>query len=119
MAIRAGPIAEGQRAYEEYWDRQMADPEFRKVYEEEAPKMELWLQLADARQAAGLTHEHVARRLGVSVARVARIERHGYESCTLNTLRRYVQALGEGFSLEVTVRQPAIPNDPEPAAAAT
>ena len=43
-----------QRAYEEYWVRQMADPEFRRVYDEEAAKKDLWLQLVEARQAAGI-----------------------------------------------------------------
>ncbi|MBI2863616.1 MAG: XRE family transcriptional regulator [Chloroflexi bacterium] len=96
---------EGRRRYEEYWARQMADPEFRRVYEEEAAKKELWLQLVEARQQAGLTQAEVAKRLGVSQAQVARIEKRGYESYSLNTLRRYVQALGDGFSLEVKVRQ--------------
>ena len=36
----------------------------------------------------------VAKRLGVTPAQVARIERRGYEDCTLDTLRCYVQALG-------------------------
>ena len=95
---------EGQRRYDEYWARQMADPEFRRVYDEEAAKKELWLQLVEARQAAGLTQVEVARRLGVSQAQVARIERRGYDAHTLTTLRRYVEALGEGFSLEVQVK---------------
>lgn len=85
---------EGRRRYEKYWARQMADPEFRKVYEEEAAKKELWLQLVEARQQTGLTQAEVAKRLEVSRAQVARIEKRGYESYTLNTLRRYVQALG-------------------------
>jgi len=34
---------EGQKRYEEYWAKQMANPEFRKVYGEEAVKKELWL----------------------------------------------------------------------------
>ena len=42
---------EGQRRYNEYWAKQMADPEFRRVYEEEAAKKELWLRLVEARQA--------------------------------------------------------------------
>ncbi|GFP19193.1 HTH-type transcriptional regulator / antitoxin HipB [Candidatus Hakubella thermalkaliphila] len=96
---------EGQRRYEEYWARQMADSEFRRVYEEEAKKKELWLQLVEARQAAGLTQVEVAKRLGVSQAQVARIEKRGYDAYTLNTLRRYVQSLGGGFELEVIVRQ--------------
>ena len=53
----------GQRRFEAYWDRQMADPEFAPVYAEEAGKKALWLQLVEARQAAGLTQEEVARRM--------------------------------------------------------
>jgi predicted transcriptional regulator len=46
----------------------------------------------------------VAQRLGVSQAQVARIEKRGYDAYTLTTLRRYVEALDDGFSLEVIVR---------------
>jgi predicted transcriptional regulator len=49
----------------------------------------------------------LAKRLGVSQAQVARIEKRGYDRYTLSTLRRYVQALGEGFSLEVSIKIPA------------
>jgi DNA-binding XRE family transcriptional regulator len=97
---------EGAKRYEEYWATQMARPEFRHTYEEEAEKKELWLALTEARQAASLTQAEVARRLGVSQAQVARIEKRGYDSYTLNTLRRYVAALGEGFSVEVRIHRP-------------
>jgi DNA-binding XRE family transcriptional regulator len=97
---------EGERAYRDWRDSFLADSKNRRVYEEEAAKSELWLQLVEARQAAGLTQEELARRLGVSQAQVARIEKRGYDAYTLNTLRRYVGALGDGFSLEVRVRQP-------------
>ncbi len=103
------PDLEGQQRYEQYWSKQMADPEFRRVYEEEAAKKELWLQLVEARQQAGLTQTELARRLGVSQAQVSRIEKEGYDAYTLTTLRRYVQALGDGFRLEVSVRQPVPP----------
>ncbi len=109
--------AEGARRYEDYWTRQMADPEFRRTYEEEAQKKDLWLALVEARQAANLTQAEVARRLGVSQAQVARIEKRGYDSYTLNTLRRYVAALGGGFSVEVRIHRPdeAAPGpQPEP-----
>ncbi|MSP14372.1 MAG: helix-turn-helix domain-containing protein [Chloroflexi bacterium] len=96
---------EGRQAYEDYWAKQMADPEFRKVYEEEAAKKDLWLQLVEARQAAGLTQEQMAERMGVSQAQVARIEKRGYDAYTLKTLRRYVAALGDRFHLEVSVKQ--------------
>ncbi len=106
----------GQRRYEEYWAKQMADPEFRLVYEEEAAKLDLWLELVDARQEAGLTQEQMAERIGTSKAQVSRIEKRGYDLYTFNTLRRYVKALGEGFTLEVKVRTPQEQTQPEKAA---
>ena len=106
MSTQETAKAAGQRHYEEYWAKQMADPEFRQAYEEEGAKKELWLQLVEARQEAGLTQEQMARRLGVSQAQVARVEKRGYDAYTLTTLRRYVQALGDGFVLEVKVHCP-------------
>jgi DNA-binding XRE family transcriptional regulator len=96
-------IAEGQQAYEEWRGSILADPENRLICEEEARKKELWLQLVEARQAAGLTQQEVARRMGVSQAQVARIEKRGYDAYTLRTVRRYLQALGDQFTLEVVV----------------
>src|SRR5437660_2653314 len=100
-------LTQGARAYERWREELLSDPENRRVYEEEAAKSELWLQLVEARQAAGLTQAEVAKRLGVSQAQVSRIEKQGYDAYTLNTLRRYIAALGEGFSLEVNVKRPS------------
>lgn len=99
----------GQRNYQEWRDGLMADPEFRRIYAEEAAKKALWLQLVEARQEADLTQAQMAERLGVTQSQVARIEKKGYEAYTLTTLRRYVQALGADFTLEVTIRHvPAV-----------
>jgi transcriptional regulator with XRE-family HTH domain len=93
-------------SYEEWRKELWKNPEFQAIYEEEAAKSELWLQLVEARQAAGLTQAEVAQRLGVSQAQVARLEKRGYDSYTLNTLRRYVAALGEGYSVEIRIHRP-------------
>ncbi len=98
-------LAAGQDAYADWRASFLADPAHRRIYEEEAAKKELWLQLVEARQAAGLTQAQVAERLGVSQAQVARIEKRGYDAYTLTSLRRYVEALGGEFSLEVVVRR--------------
>ena len=94
---------QGAQTYEDWRKAFLADPNNRSIYEEEAAKKELWLQLVEARQEAGLTQEQVAQRLGVSQAQVARIEKRGYDAYTLTTLRRYVKALGQGVALEVRV----------------
>ena len=90
------------------WKKELAaNPAYKTVYKEEAAKKELWLQLVEARLAAGLTQVEMAKRLGVSQAQVARFEKQGYDAYTLTSLRRYIQALGENFSLEVTVSRPS------------
>ncbi|HZO33083.1 MAG TPA: XRE family transcriptional regulator [Chloroflexota bacterium] len=106
MAEKAGRDfgREGAERYQRWRASLFATPELRRLYEEEAAKKELWLQLVEARQAAGLTQAELAARLGVSQAQVARLEKRGYDAYTLNSLRRYVEALGNGFRLEVAVR---------------
>ena len=89
----------------------LADPQLATLYEEEAAKKELWLQLVEARQEAGLTQAEVARRLGVPELQVAQMEERGYDSYTLDALRRYVQVLGAGFRLEVRIRPPRSANE--------
>ncbi len=93
--------------YTEWRETLLADPAMHKLYEEEGAKKALWLQLVEARQRAGLSQAEVAKRMGVSQAQVARIEKAGYDAYTLTTLRRYVAALGDQFSLEVQIHQPA------------
>lgn len=95
-----------EESYLRWRESLLADPEVQAVYAEEVEKSELWFQLVTARQEAGLTQAEMAKRIGVSQAQVARIEQDGYDRYTLNTLRRYVKALGEGFSLEVRIRTP-------------
>jgi DNA-binding XRE family transcriptional regulator len=97
-------ISAGKASYQQWRARLHTDPEYQRIYEEEAAKGELWLQLVEARQTAGLTQEQMAERIGVSQAQVSRIEKEGYDAYTLNTLRRYVKALGEGFTLSVTIQ---------------
>src|SRR5258708_30247413 len=103
---RTDLISEGEKDYQEWRQELRNNPEYQAIYEEEAAKGALWLQLVEARQQAGLTQQQLAERIGVSQAQVSRIEQRGYDAYTLNTLRRYVAALGEGYLLEVTIRTP-------------
>lgn len=99
-------IKKGQLSYKKWEKKFFSDPENRRIYEEEAAKMGLWLQLVEARQKAGLTQQQLAKKLGVSQAQVARMEKRGYDAYTLTSLRRYISALGKGFSLKVIVEEP-------------
>lgn len=99
-------LDKGARDYEGWSNQFETNPRLKKIYEEESAKLELWLQLAEARQVAGLTQEQLADRLGVTQSQVAKMEKRGYDRYTLQSLRRYIEALGEEFGLEVTVRRP-------------
>ena len=104
-SIQENIIKKGTDSYISWKKTLAANSAYKTIYREEAAKKELWVQLVEARQAVGLTQAQVAKRLGVSQAQVARFEKQGYDAYTLTSLRRYIQALGRGFSLEVTIRQ--------------
>jgi DNA-binding XRE family transcriptional regulator len=103
MNLMSHVIKTGEESYLRWRKGLVQNPDYQAIYEEEAAKSALWLQLAEARQEAGLTQKQLAERLGVSQAQVARLEQEGYDSYTLNTLRRYVSALGDKFELDVKI----------------
>ena len=65
-------------------------------YQSDDGKIRLEMRLEN--ETLWLTQQQMAERLGVSQAQVSRIEKRGYDAYTLNTLRRYISALGEGFA---------------------
>jgi DNA-binding XRE family transcriptional regulator len=89
-----------EESYLQWREEFLSDPERRTIYEEEAAKSELWLQLVEARQEAGLTQQEMAERLGVSQAQVSRIEKEGYDAYTLNTLENMSQLWVRDTSLK-------------------
>jgi predicted transcriptional regulator len=68
----------------------------------DAPRM-----LKDARRRAGLTQADLARRLGVSQAAVAKLERHGVNP-TIETLDRALWATGHRLTLDATARRSGV-----------
>jgi len=60
----------------------------------------LFDELINARQAAGLTQEAVAKRMGTKVPAISRIET-GKHSPTVATLRRYAIACGKRLEIRL------------------
>lgn len=60
--------------------------------------------LPQAREAAGLTQEQVARQLGTHKSAISRIENHA-EDVRLSTLRAYAQAVGVELHIQL-IAQP-------------
>ena len=75
MKKKMNLTSQGQASYQKWREKLRSNPNFQAIYEEEAAKSQLWLQLVEARHASGFTQAKVAQRLGVSQAQVARIEK--------------------------------------------
>lgn len=56
-------------------------------------------KLREARKASSLTQVELARAMGVSQNRISRIENGDLSAMTLDTIRRYVEAVGGQISL--------------------
>jgi transcriptional regulator with XRE-family HTH domain len=72
--------------------------------------LRLGLLLRRVREAAGLTQEEVARRLGTQKSAISRLENHA-DDVRLSTLRRYAEAIGASLYLTLTLHRPPSETD--------
>ena len=66
-------------------------------------------QLRELREEMGLTQVEVAKRLNVSQNRVSRLETGDLEHSQIDTLRRYVEAVGGSLRIEAVIGNSHIP----------
>ena len=81
--------------------RKKRDPDFAAGFEEGYRDFEIGVLLKQAREAAGLTQEELADRIGTKKTAISRLENHA-EDIKLSTLRRVTHALGK--QLELTLK---------------
>ena len=79
---------------------ELTDPEFRAIWEEQAPARALALLLMQHRADHGLTQSALARKLGMKQPAVARLET-GEHTPTIATLVRIADALGIEFLIDI------------------
>ena len=81
--------------------KELKNPEFSKIYNEELIRLELAHQLAQTREKAHLSQTVVAKRMGVTPQLVSRIET-GNLNLTVGTIFRYAKSIGSElvFSLK-------------------
>jgi DNA-binding XRE family transcriptional regulator len=90
--------------YEDWLEKQMADPEFRATYGE----LDLACQVARLRIMRGLTQEQLASMVGTRQPNIARLE-SGRTTPSLPFLRRVVEALGGELEIKIQVPDEASP----------
>jgi len=80
--------------------RMRADTEFAEGFELGYTNFKIGVALRQAREAAGLTQEEVARRLNTTKSAISRIENHA-DDVRLSTLRRYAEAVGANLQIKL------------------
>jgi len=71
------------------------------VFEEGYEQLKIGALLRQAREAAGLSQEELARRLKTKKTAISRIENHA-EDIKLSTLKRAAVALGRRLQISIT-----------------
>ncbi len=80
--------------------RLKADGEFADGFEVGYANFKIGVILRQAREAAGLTQEEVARQLNTTKSAISRIENHA-EDIRLSTLNRYAKAVGAKLQIRL------------------
>ena len=81
-------------------DRKKRDNVFVKGFEEGYEQFKIGVILREARQAAGMTQEELARRVKTKKTAISRIENHA-EDIKLSTLGRVAEALGKRLQISI------------------
>ncbi len=77
-----------------------ANRELAEAIEQESFKTDTAIKVYDARTAAGLTQEQLAKRLRTSQSVISRIEDADYDGHSLTLLKRIAGALGQRLRVE-------------------
>lgn len=104
------------RKYAEIAEELLSDPRHRDDIEREKAAILAANSLARLREQMGLTQTAVAEILGISQARVSRLERA--EDVQLSTLQRYVAALGGHLEVRAVFKRGDVEVSPHEKAAA-
>lgn len=82
-------------------NRAKKDPEFAENYDSGYSDFKIGVVLRQAREAAGLTQDEVARKLKTKKSAISRIENHA-DDVRLSTIRRYAKAVGANLQIKLS-----------------
>jgi DNA-binding XRE family transcriptional regulator len=91
-------------AWDNYLDKQLADPTVRQAFDEETNVPGIGIQLAKQRKLQGLTQAELARKIGTSTPQLSRTERRP-ENVNMRTLIRYAEAVGMSLDIRLVAKQ--------------
>ncbi len=91
----------GVRRFKDRLKKDLRDPEFRRVFDEEEVCVSLAIQIAKIRQKKNITQQELARRLQTTQQNISRLEDIDNRSCSLRTLIKVAHALDKRLKVEL------------------
>ena len=86
--------------YDVWREKNMRDPEFRKLYKEEEVKFSVSQKIRQLREKLGMTQQSLAKKVKTSQSAIARIESADYEGHSLSKLEEIAKALGASLIID-------------------
>ncbi|MBI3950721.1 MAG: helix-turn-helix domain-containing protein [Acidobacteria bacterium] len=83
-----------QDDFTRFLEEQLTDPDFARAYRDEAPKVDLGVTIALARERRSLTQTQLARHVGARKHEINDIEMGNLDEVPLALLNRIAQVLG-------------------------
>ena len=90
---------------QEYKSKLMQNPDFKREYEALEPEMEIVRAILDARIRSGLTQAEFAKKSGISIADIRRLE-NGTRNPRLALLKRLAEAMDSTLKIEFIPKKP-------------
>ena len=85
--------------YDDFLQKQLQDPEFKKEYEALQPEHAIIQAIIDARKQSGLTQKELSKRTGIAQSDISKLER-GNANPSIRTLQRLAVGMGMKLRLE-------------------
>lgn len=97
MTIWKGLIK--MRKFDDFFDEQMKDPEFKKEYNNLQPEFDVIRAIIDARTTQNLTQKQLSEKTGINQADISKLE-NGTRNPTINLLKRLADGMDMILKIE-------------------
>ena len=81
------------------YDKKMANPKFKAVYNEVAVNLAIGERIAELRHKRHMTQAELAKKVHTSRTAIARYESGNYEKYSVTTLKRIAKAMGKKLEI--------------------
>ena len=87
------------RKFDDFFDEQMKDPEFKKEYNNLQPEFDVIRAIIDARTNQNLTQKQLSEKTGIKQADISKLE-NGTRNPTINLLKRLADGMDMILKIE-------------------